>query len=372
MESLIQQAFQKTFGKENDWKVETSDVVQKANEAFGLDYKQAKIAVVGAGGGGNNTITTLFEMGIGGADTFAFNTDAKHLYISKAGKKVLIGKELTRGLGAGGYPEVGKKAAEESAREIKESLNGVDMIFLTCGLGGGTGTGSAPVIAGIAKTLNPTPIVIATVTMPFKMEGTRTDKAEDGLKELRKVCDTVIVIENQKLLKLAGNLPLRQAFAVADQLIATMIKGITETITLPSLVNLDYADVKAIMNSGGVAAIGIGEGSSSERAKEAISKALKHPLLEVDYNGAKGALIQIIGGEDLKLEEVNQIGEEVAKQLDPDAQVIWGARISPNLGGKIQVITIVTGIKSPYILGKTQERDAKFQLEDDLGIPIIR
>lgn len=365
MQSLIQEAFQKTFGKE-----EATDVAQKANEAFGLDLKQAKIAVVGAGGGGNNTVNTLFEMGIQGADTLAINTDAKHLYITKAGQKILIGKEVTRGLGAGGYPDVGRKAAEESAREIKEALNGVDMVFLTCGLGGGTGTGSAPVVASIAKSMGA--IVIGSVTMPFRYEGTRTDKAEDGLKVLRQVCDTVIVIENEKLLKLAGNLPLKQAFAVADQLIATMIKGITETITVPSLVNLDYADVKAIMNSGGVAAIGVGEGSSSDRAKEAISKALKHPLLEVDYAGAKGALIQIIGGEDLKLEEVNAIGQEVSKQLDPEAQVIWGARIVPNLAGKIQVITIVTGIKSPYILGPVPQPTGRAQLDEELGIPVIR
>ncbi len=369
MDSMIQEAFEKTFDQRS---LNQNFDTQRIEEEFNIDFHQAKIAVIGAGGAGNNTVTALTDMGIEGAQTVAINTDAKHLSISNAGKKLLIGRETTRGLGAGGYPGIGRKAAEESKKDLKEILEGVDMVFITCGLGGGTGTGCAPVVAEIAKSMGA--IVIGTVTMPFKMEGTRIHKAEEGLMDLRRVCDTVIVIENQKLLQYAGDLPIKQAFAVADELISTMIKGITETITQPSLVNLDYADVKAIMHSGGVAAIGVGEGDSSNRAKEAIEKALKHPLLEMEVSGANGAIIQIIGGDDLKLDEINIIGETVYKRMNPEAQVIWGARVLPEFTGKIHVITIITGVKSPYILGPVQHENlgSEKSAVHQLGIPIIR
>lgn len=322
--------------------------------------------VVGCGGGGSNTVNRLSEMGIAGASAVACNTDARHLAVTSAHKKILLGRELTRGLGAGGFPDVGRKAAEESKNEIREALQGCDLLFLTCGLGGGTGTGAAPVVGYIAKEMGS--IVIAAVTLPFKIEGARIVKAEEGLAKLREVCDTVIVIENQKLVELAGNRPLKEAFGVADNLIATMIKGITETISQPSLVNLDYADVRTIMRAGGVATIGVGESDSQYRAKEAINKALSHPLLDVDYSGATGALIQVIGGEDLKLEEINVIGESVSQHMDPDATVMWGARVLPEMKGKVQVITIITGVKSPYILGK---QAAKPKTRNDLGIEVL-
>jgi cell division protein FtsZ len=336
------------------------------DEIESFEVEQARIMVVGAGGGGCNTVSRLTELGIAGASTIACNTDAKHLAITKAHKKVLLGKELTRGLGAGGFPEVGRKAAEESKNDIRELLQGCDLLFLTCGLGGGTGTGSAPVVGYLAKEMGS--IVIAAVTLPFKIEGSRIVKAEEGLAKLREVCDTVIVIENQKLVELAGNRPLKEAFGVADNLIATMIKGITETISQPSLVNLDYADVRTIMRSGGVATIGVGESDSQYRAKEAINKALAHPLLDVDYSGATGALIQVIGGEDMKLEEINVIGETVSQHMDPDAMVMWGARILPELKGRIHVITIITGVKSPYILGKSHHAAKP---NNDLGIEVL-
>lgn len=370
MDAMIQKAFDKTFEQRN---LSENFDTQRIKEEFDLDFHQAKICVIGCGGGGNNTVTALTEMGVQGAHTVVINTDAKHLSVSKADKKLLIGKETTKGLGAGGYPGVGKKAAEESKKELKEMLEGIDMVFITAGLGGGTGTGSAPVVAEIAKSLGA--IVIGTVTMPFKMEGTRIHKAEEGLMELRRTCDTVIVIENQKLLQYAGDLPLKQAFNVADELISTMIKGITETITQPSLVNLDYADVKAIMHSGGVAAIGVGEADSSNRAKEAIEKALKHPLLEMEVSGANGAIVQVIGGEDLKLDEINIIGETVYKRMNPEAQVIWGARVLPEFTGKITVITIITGVKSPYILGPVQHENLGSERSQraihELGIPMV-
>jgi cell division protein FtsZ len=318
-----------------------------------FEAHQAQIMVFGCGGGGSNTITRLTDMDIKGAVTIAANTDARHLAVTKAHKKVLIGKDLTRGLGAGGYPEVGRRAAEETREDIKRMLGGCDLLFVTCGLGGGTGTGAAPVVAKIAKELGA--IVIAAVTLPFKMEGARVGKAEDGLVHLRDACDTVIVIENQKLVQLAGNRPLGEAFAVADSLIATMIKGITETISQPSLVNLDYADVKTIMHSGGVATIGVGVSDTKNRAYEVVEQALKNPLLDVDYDGASGALIQVIGGDDMTLEEINVIGETISKKMNPEATVMWGARVLPEFNGKLQVITIITGVKSPYIMGKTEE-----------------
>ncbi len=376
MESLVQEIFEKSFSEENNNEnsvtytsfSETSD--RKIEEEFGLNVKEARILVMGAGGAGNNCITRLTEMGVKGAETIAVNTDVKHLSITRADKKILIGKELTRGLGAGGYPDIGKRAAEESEKDLKRVMDGADMIYLVTGLGGGTGTGSAPVIARIAKEMGA--IVIGCVTMPFKIEGTRISKAEDGLYQLRQVCDTVIVIENDRLLKIAGDLPLQQAFAVADNLISTIIKGVTETISQPSLVNLDYADVKTIMHSGGVAAVGFGESDTKNRAEEAVMKAMTNPLLEVNYDGGTGALIHITGGEDLKLDEINLIGEYVSKQLDPDAQVIWGARIDPNFQGKIRVITIITGVKSPYILGPVaREEPTKRDFSQELGIPMI-
>jgi len=326
-------------------------------EIFQAD--QPRIIVAGCGGGGSNTVTRLTEMGISGALTIAANTDARHLQSSQAHKKILIGRNLTRGLGAGGYPEVGKKAAEEAKSDLRMVLEKCDLLFVTCGLGGGTGTGSAPVIAQIGKEMGA--IVIAAVTLPLRIEGARLAKAEEGLANLRRVCDTVIVIENQRLLEVAGKKPLKEAFGVADGLIATMIKGITETISQPSLVNLDFADVKAIMKSGGVATIGIGESDSHDRAIEAVSRAMSHPLLDVDYTGATGALVQVIGGNDMKLDEINTVGETVAKQMDPGATVMWGARINPELTGKIQVIAIVTGVKSPYIVGPIPQRESRSQ-----------
>jgi cell division protein FtsZ len=384
MDSIVANALKRSLGSADEkigrFKIESTsgatfsnvDYFKLAEQQFGIQVKKAKIVVVGCGGAGSNSVTRLTEMGIQGAYTVALNTDAKALAVAKADKKILIGKELTKGLGCGGYPEVGRKAAEESRNEIKEAIEGADLVFAIAGLGKGTGTGSIPVVAEIAKSMGA--LVIAVVTMPFKIEGARISKAEDGLATLRQYADTVIVIENDKLLKYAGNLTIQQAFAVADELIASMVKGITETITLPSLVNLDYADVRAVMSTGGgVAAIGFGESNSSDRAKDAVMKALQNPLLEVDYTGAAGALVHITGGPDLTLEEVNLIGETVAQSLDPSAIVYWGARILPEFEGKVQVITIITGVKSPYILGSVQrEMPVIRETNPLLGIDIIK
>ncbi len=349
------------------------DALKAAEEQkFGALIGQANIKVMGVGGGGNNMVSWLHRKGVKGAEILACNTDKQHLEISSADKKYLIGKDLTRGLGCGGFPDRGAEAAKETLQEIKEALRDADMVFVCAGMGGGTGTGAAPVVAKVAKESGA--IVIGTVTMPFKIERARIDKAEFGLSQLRQVSDTVIVIDNNRLVQIAGNLPIEQAFAVANELISTMIKGIVETISVPSLVNLDYADVKAIMTNGGVAAIGVGSSDTNNRVEEAVQGALSNPLLDISYKGATGALIHVSGGPDMTLDEINRIGELVTESLDDDANVIWGARVSEGMKGKVTVMTIITGVKSPWILGKLDRKQQVVkhrEMEDELGIEVV-
>jgi cell division protein FtsZ len=314
---------------------------------------QANIKVFGVGGAGCNMVSWLYKKGIKGAEIVAFNTDQQHLNITEADKKMLLGRNVTKGLGCGGYPQKGAQSAEESLTDVRNALEKADMVFLCAGMGGGTGTGAAPVLARLASDMGA--ITIGTVTMPFNIERARIDKAEFGLHQMRQHCDTVIVIDNNRLTKIAGNLPLQQAFAIANELISTMIKGIVETISIPSLVNLDYADVKAIMTNGGVAAIGVGASSGNSKVRDAVQLALGNPLLEISYKGATGALIHIEGGPDLTLDEINQAGEMITAELDPDANVIWGARVNENMKGKLTVMTIMTGVQSPWLLGKSKE-----------------
>ena len=331
---------------------------------------KANIKVIGVGGMGCNAVTWLFNQGINGATIYATNTDALHLSVSKADEKLLLGKELTRGLGAGGKPKVGREAAKEALMDLKKAVSGADMVFVLTGLGGGTGTGAAPVIAQLARETGA--VVIGVVTMPFESEKARIDKAEFGLQELREVADTCIVLDNNRLVDIAGQLPIEHAFAVANELVSTMIRGIVETITLPSLINLDYADVSSIMKNGGVAVIGIGEDNSTDRVNEAVKQALTHPLLDVDYVGASGALIHVTCGPDLKLEEFDQVARIVSENLSPEAQVIIGARISKEFTGKVRVVTIMTGVKSPYVLGKSIDEQAQPIAKEvsDLGIEV--
>ncbi len=334
---------------------------------------KANIKVFGAGGMGGNAVTWLFNKGISGATVYTVNTDALHLSITKADEKILIGKELTRGLGAGGRPQVGREAAKESLSELKKATSGADMVFVLAGMGGGTGSGCAPVIAQLAKESGA--IVIAVVTMPFECEKARQDKAEFGLQELSEVADTAIIIDNNRLVDIAGNLPIEQAFAVANELVSTMIKGIVETITLPSLINLDYADVSAIMKNGEVAVIGVGEADTTDRVHEAVRQALTHPLLDVDYKGATGALIHVTCGPDFKLEEFAGVGQLVTESISPEAQVIIGARINKDFSNKVRVITIMTGVQSPYIIGRGRMTEEKHQARpemSDLGIEVFR
>jgi len=333
---------------------------------------QANIKVIGTGGAGNNMVGWLYKKGIKGAEIIATNTDQQHLSITGADRKFLIGKDCTRGLGCGGFPNKGAEAAQESLQDIKESLKDSDMVFVCAGMGGGTGTGAAPVVAQVAKDAGA--IVIGTVTMPFNIERARVDKAEFGLQQLRQVSDTVIVIDNNRLVQIAGNLPVQQAFAVANELIATMIKGIVETIAVPSLVNLDYADVRAIMTNGGVAAIGVGSSDTNNRVEEAVKGALSNPLLDINYDGATGALIHVTGGPDLTLDEISQIGDLVTGSLDQEANVIWGARVDNDMKGKLTVMTIITGVNSPWILGKSSGREPTPEaqtLSNELGIELI-
>jgi len=335
-----------------------------------LKAGKANIKVFGVGGMGCNAVTWLFNKGITGAKVYACNTDALHLSVTKADEKILIGQELTRGLGCGGHPEKGREAAKESVSELKKSFSDTDMCFVIAGMGGGTGTGAAPIVAQLAKETGS--IVIGVVTMPFACEKSRLDKATFGLEELREVTNTTVIIDNDRLVDIAGNLSIEQAFAVANELVSTMIKGIVETITLPSLINLDYADVSSVMKEGGVSVIGIGQSNTENRVEEAVQQALTHPLLDVDYRGAKGALIHITCGPDMKLEEFSNVGNMVTESISPDAKVIIGARIDKDFQGKVRVITIMTDVKSPHILGKPKlERETTSEISD-LGIEVVR
>lgn len=337
------------------------------------DVGQANIKVMGVGGAGNNMINWLYKKGIKGAEILGCNTDQQHLNMIEADRKFLLGRDVTKGLGCGGFPEKGAEAAQESLQEVKEALKGADMVFVCAGMGGGTGTGASPVIANVARDAGA--IVIGTVTMPFNIERARVDKAEFGLQQLRQHSDTVIVIDNNRLVQIAGNLPVQQAFAVANELIATMIKGIVETIAIPSLVNLDYADVKTIMTDGGVAAIGVGASDTNNKVEEAVKGALSNPLLDISYEGATGAIIHVSGGPDMTLDEISRVGELVTDSMDDDANVIWGARVLENMKGKITVMTIITGVKSPWILGKIGQKEKaaqQQQMSEELGIEIVR
>jgi cell division protein FtsZ len=333
---------------------------------------QAKMVVVGCGGAGQNMVNWLHQKGIDGADIVAVNTDLQDLKLKNADKKILVGKEITRGLGAGGDPSRGAAAAQESIQEIKEAVQGADMVFICAGMGGGTGTGVAPVVAKVAKDMGA--IVIGVTTMPFSIERARIDKAEFGLQKLRSVADTVVVIDNNRLVKIAGNLPVTQAFAVANELVSVMIKGIVEIIAMPSLVNLDFADVKAIMTSGGVATVGIGTSDTNRRCEEAVEEALANPLLEIDYKGATGALIHITGGPDMTLEEIDRAGQLITQSVHADANVIWGARVDESHAKRVTVMSIMTGVKSIHVLGnetKEEKVENTQRTSNDLGIRTV-
>ncbi len=308
------------------------------------------IKVVGCGGGGSNSTQRMANEGIKGAELVAINTDAQHLLRVNADKKILIGRKKTRGLGAGSLPQVGEEAALESVDEIRAFVEGSDMVFITAGLGGGTGTGSAPVVAEAARDAGA--LTIAVVTLPFGVEGhVRRMNAEAGLERLREVADTVIVVPNDKLLEVVPRLPLQAAFKVSDEVLMRAVKGITELITKPGLVNLDFADVRTVMQNGGVAMIGLGEAEGEMKAVEAVQKALRSPLLDVDISGATSALVNVVGGPDMTIAEAESVVQEVYSRIDPDARIIWGAQVDEELENTVRTMLVVTGVKSPQIYG---------------------
>tara|TARA_Y100000034_G_scaffold133588_1_gene199489 strand:- start:12549 stop:13748 length:1200 start_codon:yes stop_codon:yes gene_type:complete len=343
------------------------------HELEGLLQKQsARVKVIGCGGGGGNTVTRMKEIGIKGCEIFAVNTDAQDLLYTNVDTKILIGRELTNGLGAGSNPKIGEQAAKESEQELRKKLADSDLVFITCGLGGGTGTGSAPVIAEVSKKQGA--LTIGVVTLPFTVEGQkRIENSQYGLEKLASIVDTLIVIPNDKLLELAPELPMHTAFKVADEILTNAVKGITELITKAGLVNLDFADVKAVMSNGGVSLIGIGESDTQDRAKEAVEKAVSNPLLDVDIANANGALVYMVGGNDMSLDEYKKVMEIIGEKVSPDAKIISGAQISADMENAIKILLIVTGVKSSQILGSEIDvgKTEQGALEEELGIDFV-
>jgi len=344
------------------------DAIGKApTAAVRSEFEEIKIGVIGVGGGGNNTINRMKRLEVKGADLIAMNTDRQHLNMLDEGiKKILIGRSVTKGLGAGGFPEVGMKCAEVDRASIEKELAGMHLVFLCAGMGGGTGTGAAPVVADVAKQQGA--IVVAMVTYPFALERARVFKADEGIQRLREVADSVIILDNNRLVQIVPNLPMNQAFLVADEILAKAISGLVFTITQPSLVNIDFADVRAIMGHGDVGMIAVGTGKGAAKVEDAVEGVLKNRLLDVDFTGAKGAIIHIAGGADLTLGDSIRAGEMITEQMDPQANVKWGARLIPSYDGKIEITAIVTGVSSPQIVGRTtpksqQVRQPNYEIE---------
>lgn len=375
MDSIVSDAIQRAgtedakpeFSPKEGGDITSDDELRRIVEGI-----KTSIKVVGAGGAGSNTVERLMEMDVEGGDVIAVNTDALDLLNTPVQTKVLIGTSITGGIGAGNDPDVGEECAEADLEKISHVLSGSDMVFVTCGLGGGTGTGAAPVICEIAKDLQA--LTIGIVTLPFSVEGKiRAQNALKGLKKLRKYADTTIVIPNDRLLDIAPNLPINAAFKVADELLANAVKGITEMVTKPGLVNLDFADVRAVMKDGGSAMIGLGastkETAMGERSKESVEKALQSPLLDTDISSATGALINVIGSRDMTLEEAEDIVRRVADRIDPNAQIIWGALIDESLDRNvIKTLVILSGVRIPGYEEELEERVDRSTTEDQLEI----
>jgi len=355
MKSLIDDALEmhamekstkETLGTPED--LELAQIVEKL---------KVNITIVGCGGGGSNTVNRLHQSGVFGAEIVAANTDAKHLLHVHSPHKVLLGRTLTRGLGAGALPEVGEKAAAESEDELKQYVKGSSIVFVTAGMGGGTGTGSAPVVARMAREAGA--LTIGIVTLPFKAEGrVRWENAMKGLERLKMNCDTTAVIPNDKLLELVPKLPLDAAFRVADEVLMESIKGLTEIITKPGLVNLDFNDVMTIMKNGGVALIGMGEATNKstgkgDRIDSAAMQALESPLLgKIDLSTARGALIRVTGGLDMTVSEAEKAAELVNARINPNARIIWGCSVDPALAGLVRIMVVLTGVKTPDLMPK--------------------
>lgn len=352
MEGIVDDALEQS----EDEAVRSTD-----NEDFD-QFGDPRIVVVGCGGAGNNTVNRLHNIGVEGAETVAINTDKQHLEMVDAEQKILIGSDLTDGLGAGGEPDVGRRATEKARGTLKEVLSDADLVFVTAGMGGGTGTGAAPVVSSIAKEVGA--IVVGMVSMPFRVERARVKKAEEGIEVLRQNADSIIVLDNDRLLDYVPNLPVGKAFSVMDQIIAETVKGISETITQPSLINLDYADMRSIMSEGGVAVMLVGE-TQDKNKKSVVNEALNHPLLDVDYRGATGGLVHITGGPDLTLDDAEGIAKKITERLDSDANVIWGSRIRDEYKGKVRVMAIMTGVESSNVVGPDETQQSGDFTADD-------
>ncbi len=336
-----------------------------------LKRRKAVIKVIGTGGAGNNTISRLMQVGIHDVECIAVNTDAQDLLYTESDKKILIGKSITNGLGAGSDPKIGEEAAKEAKEDIKKVVEGSDMVFITCGLGGGTGTGSSPIIAEICKKLGI--LTVAIVTLPFTMEcKQRMVNAKMGLEKLEKIVDTLIIIPNDKLLEIVPDVSITTAFKVADEVLVNAVKGIAELVTKPGLVNLDFADVKAVMSNGGMAMIGMGESDTENRAMESVERALNNPLLDIDIDGAKDALINITGGTSITIKECQEIVEHVASRLSPNANILWGAQIAKELGETIRTMVVVTGIENAFFeREESYKKSKKKEIENVLGIEFV-
>jgi len=344
-----------------------------------MDMDQfAQIKVVGVGGAGNNAVNRMIEHGLKGVDFISINTDKQALYLSQATQKIQIGEKLTKGLGAGADPEIGQKAAEESREEILQVIKGSDMVFITAGMGGGTGTGAAPVVAELAKELGI--LTVGVVTKPFMFEGRRRAvNAEKGIELLKQQVDTLITIPNDRLLQVVEKrTSMMEAFKIADDVLRQGVQGISDLIAVPGLVNLDFADVRTIMKEKGLAHMGIGRAKGDNRATDAAKQAIQSPLLETTIDGARGVLLNITGGPDLGLFEVNEAAELVAQAADPDAQIIFGAVIDEKLEDEIQIIVMATGFettvdkkerKQVEKAMETMQAAAGKDLADDLEIP---
>ena len=329
----------------------------------------AKIKVMGVGGGGCNAVNRMIENGVEGIEFWAINTDAQALDRAAAEQKLQIGHKITRGLGAGGNPAIGQKAAEESRDEIAHALENTDLVFITSGMGGGTGTGAAPIAAEVAKEMGC--LTVGVVTRPFSFEGRRrTKQAEEGINALRSRVDTLIVIPNNQLLTvISPETPVQQAFQVADDVLRQGIQGISDIITVPGLINVDFADVKAVMADAGSALMGIGIGSGKSRAREAASAAVSSPLLEASIHGAKGVVLNITGGYDLTLHEVNAAADSVYEVVDQDANIIFGAVIDDRMEGEIRITVIATGFDGSELPEETSQPEAEPQIFSSLPQP---
>jgi cell division protein FtsZ len=348
-------------------------------EEFNLESQRSspRIVIIGVGGAGNNTVKRLYDIGIEEAETVAINTDKQHLEMTKADTKILIGKSLTKGLGSGGDPSMAERATQNAQNNIKEIIGDADLVFVTAGMGGGTGTGAAPIVSKIAKEQGA--IVVGMVSMPFNVEQARIVKAEEGLEKLRNEADSVIILDNNRLLDYIPNLPIGKAFSVMDQIIAETLKSISETITQPSLINLDYADVVSTMGSNGIGAMLVGETQDKSKTEEVVNDAVNHPLLDVDYREASSGLIHITGGPDLTMKEAEDIAQNITDRLETSASVIWGARTKEEYEGQVRVNIILTGIpmsgpgvgqlesasREQDIDGDVRQEDAEFLPSED-------